>query len=154
MSESNDEPDDDHYYINNRKTKPGIACSRCGALHDNGSWTWNALPENIEHDVCPTCTRIDNNNPAGRVIIRGNYFSNHKDDIMQLIDTISKSELSDYPLERLMEMKNGSEETELTTTGIHLARRIGYALQLAYDGELSSKQSGDDHIIVYWTKND
>jgi|AntRauTorcE11897_2_1112592.scaffolds.fasta_scaffold00104_10 hypothetical protein len=155
--ESEDEPVD-HYghtqqQSSNMYVNQGTVCSRCGALYINGKWTWNTLPDNHEKDLCPACKRIENNEPAGHAILRGTYFAKHKDDIIHFIDNISKSELSDHPLERLMDIKNGSSDTEITTTGIHLARRIGYALQLAYGGELNSTQSDDDHIIVYWTKD-
>ncbi|MBD3616321.1 MAG: ATPase [Gracilimonas sp.] len=139
--------------VNDINITPSIVCSNCGALYANGEWTWNALPNDHIKGVCPSCKRIEDHDPAASVIIKGTYFAGHKDEINHLVKNISKSELSDHPLERLMDIKDGASETEFTTTGIHLARRIGYALQLAYDGELRSVQSDNDHIIVYWEKD-
>lgn len=128
-------------------------CTRCGALNTNNEWTWNTLPDKYEQGICPSCKRIEHNEPAGRVVIKGTYFSGHKDEIIQLIENISRSELSAHPLERLMDMRNGTMETEFTTTGIHLARRIGNTLQLAFDGKLITILTDGDHLIVHWEKD-
>jgi hypothetical protein len=151
--------DDAAYKVNGDKKLNGIdtnvdtVCTRCGALYTNNEWTWNTLPDKYEHGVCPSCKRIEHNEPAGRVVLKGTYFSGHKDEIIQLIENISRSELSAHPLERLMDMRNGTKDTEFTTTGIHLARRIGNALQLAYEGKLITTLTDDDHLIVEWEKD-
>lgn len=130
-----------------------VVCTGCGALFTNDKWTWNTLPDKYENGVCPSCTRIKNSDPAGQIIIRGTYFSGHKNEIIQLIQNISSAELSIDPLERLMEMCNGSKELVFKTSGVHLARKIGNALQLAFDGELITTQTDDEHLTVHWNKN-
>lgn len=139
--------------VNDINITPDIVYSSCGALHTNGEWTWNAILNDHKTVVCPSCKRIENHDPAASIIIKGTYFSGHKDEIIRLVQNISKSELTDHPLERLIDIKHGTSGVEFTTAEIQLARRIGYALQLAYDGELSSVQSDNDHIIVYWKKD-
>ena len=54
-------------------------------------------------------------------------------------------------MERIMDIQGDKEMTLVTTTGIHIARRIGEALSRAYKGVFSfNYANGDEHIQVNW----
>jgi hypothetical protein len=50
-------------------------------------------------------------------------------------------------------VKTDHKQTVITTTGIHLARRIGEALSRAYNGSYSFNYlDGEDYIEVNWQR--
>jgi hypothetical protein len=52
-----------------------------------------------------------------------------------------------------MGIEAGQNHTLVTTTGIHVARRIGEALGRAYKGDLSYQYAdGEKRIRVYWQR--
>lgn len=52
-----------------------------------------------------------------------------------------------------MTISHGVDHTAITTTGIHLARRLGEALAKAYKGELSFHYAdAEDTIRVSWQR--
>ena len=58
-----------------------------------------------------------------------------------------------HPLQRIMQMEEAGGKLIVTTTDVHLARRIGDALHAAFQGELSVKYSPDDFLVrVNWTR--
>ena len=59
-----------------------------------------------------------------------------------------------HPLERIMAIKDGKDGTIVTTTGIHIARRIGESLARAYNGDFSFQYADDEKSIrVYWQRD-
>ncbi|HEX9715949.1 MAG TPA: hypothetical protein VGA28_09710, partial [Desulfurivibrionaceae bacterium] len=60
----------------------------------------------------------------------------------------------DHPMERLMAIVEEEGRTLVTTTGIHLARRIGEALSNAYQGELDfAYGDGEKSIRLNWSRD-
>ena len=56
-------------------------------------------------------------------------------------------------MERIMAISAAEDHTLLTTTGIHLARRLGEALKNAYQGELNFTYGDADNIIrLTWSR--
>jgi len=72
---------------------------------------------------------------------------------LNLIRNEEKLEKREHPLERVISIVHENERTLVTTTGVHIARRIGKALSRAYQGNFSF-QYGDDEksIRVYWSR--
>lgn len=130
-----------------------MVCSKCGALHKNGTWSWEQLPNKIKEGICPACERIQKYQPAGFVTLTGNYLEKNKDHLITFIQSIATSELSEQPLERLMDITRNEKAIIITTTGVNLARRIGYALNLAFQGNLTSTSNGEDHIDIVWHRD-
>ena len=129
-------------------------CTSCEALYTKGRWTWEKAEGKAAQTICPACRRISENFPAGYVEIRGTFFESHRDEIINLISNIEKVEKSAHPLERVMSIKPNGQKTLLTTTGIHIARRIGEAMSRAYQGELSFQYAdGEKRIQVFWKRD-
>ena len=57
------------------------------------------------------------------------------------------------PLHRIMAIKDKGEEIEITTTDIHLPRRIGQALHNAYKGDFDFHYDEEGYFVrVNWTR--
>jgi NMD protein affecting ribosome stability and mRNA decay len=128
-------------------------CSECGALFVDGRWTWQEAPAKSHPTICPACRRIADRYPAGYVEIKGSFFPEHRTEILNLIHNVEKQEKSEHPLERIMTITTVDNYPLITTTGVHLARRLGEALSQAYKGELSVQYAEAGNCIrVYWQR--
>ena len=66
---------------------------------------------------------------------------------------VEATEKKERPLERIMAIADVGDQTVVTTTGIHVARRIGESLSHSYQGEFNFKYGdGEDSIRVAWTR--
>lgn len=143
-----------HDTYQQKKKFPGPAvCATCRALFVEGRWTWLEPPDGAYIAVCPACERIADNYPAGRILIKGSFFNQHREEISNLIRNLEGQEKKEHPLERLMAMVEEENQVTITTTGIHLARRLGEALSHAYQGELDfTYADAEKSILVTWSR--
>jgi hypothetical protein len=140
-------------YMKTITPKASMVCSNCGAIFSNGKWTWKELLSTSKETICPACKRINDNYPAGFVEIKGSFYSGHEEEISNLIMNTEKLEKKERPLERIMMFKPGKSMATLTTTGIHIARRIGEALSRSYQGNFSFQYlDGEKSIRVFWER--
>jgi len=138
-------------YLNLSKLPEPTMCEKCGVVFSNGRWTWKEIPAQANKIHCPACKRTADNYPAGKIKLSGDFYLEHQDEISNLIHNIETQEKNEHPLERIMTIKSNREETILTTTGIHIARRIGEALSRAYKGKFDfTYRDGEDYIEVTW----
>jgi hypothetical protein len=129
-------------------------CTSCGAVFTKGRWTWETIAGKAHHTTCPACRRISENFPAGYVEIRGAFFNGHQDEILNLVHNIEKVEKTAHPLERVMAVTPNGQHTVITTTGIHIARRIGEAMSRAYQGDYSMQYAdGEKRIRIFWQRD-
>lgn len=142
----------DTYQARGKWPEPTI-CTECGALFVNGRWSWRAAPERANKTICPACRRIGDNYPAGHIEIKGTFFDEHRDEITNLILNVEQQQKSQHPMERIISITGTKDHILVTTTGIHLARRIGEALSSAYKGELSVQYAKAENVIrVSWQR--
>ena len=142
----------DTYLEKDSLPEPSI-CRKCNATFINGRWTWNKIDGKTNKTTCPACRRRADNYPAGFVELKGKFFNNHKEEIENLIRNTEKLEKGERPLERIMKMQSDKKLTLVTTTGIHIARRIGEALSRSYQGDFSFQYAEGDKIIrVFWER--
>lgn len=138
-------------YLSQTKLPEPTVCNNCGAVFSNGRWTWKEPVEQAHKIICPACKRRADNYPAGSIKISGVFYQDHKEEILNLIQNVEKQEKNERPMERIMAIKDDKAMTVVTTTGIHIARRIGEALSRAYKGDYSFNYANDDeHILVTW----
>ncbi|NTV45138.1 MAG: ATPase, partial [Chlorobiales bacterium] len=116
------------FYREQQKLPDPTVCPKCNALFSNGRWTWNTSLEKPNEAVCPACRRIADKLPAGHIEIKGDFFKSHYDEILNLVRNIEEQEKTAHPLERIMSIDGNGDKTVVSTTGIHVARRIGEAL--------------------------
>ena len=128
-------------------------CTKCRSLFIDGRWTWKNAPADANQVVCPACQRIRDNYPAGYLYIRGDFYKDHKSEILNLFKNEEKIEKTEHPMERIMAASYEQDQTIVTTTGIHMARRLGAALTRAYQGELTFQYGeGEEAIQVRWER--
>jgi NMD protein affecting ribosome stability and mRNA decay len=141
----------DAYKIKGKLAEP-TACPQCGAVFLSGRWQWNKAPANAHQHTCPACQRIHDHFPAGFVTLDGSFYTSHRDEIMHLISNEEKREKADHPLQRIMATEEIDGALHVTTTDIHLARRIGEALHHAYQGTLDYHYNPEQNLLrVSWT---
>jgi hypothetical protein len=140
-------------YREGDKSLETAQCTECGVLFLNGRWSWEEPPAETKETICPACRRIADRYPAGHIEIKGSFFAEHREELLNLIRNTEKQEKGQYPLERIMSITDQKNHTLITTTGIHIARRIGEALSRAYKGELSFQYAdAEKRIRVYWQR--
>src|SRR6478735_9894160 len=142
---ANDE--DDPYMM---RAKPGgpTVCPSCKSYFHEGRWTWDKAPRDAHEQTCPACQRIHDRFPAGYITIKGEFFKEHRDEILALIKSREEAEKGQRPLQRIMTMdakKDGS--LEVTTTDSHIARTLAEALHSAYKGDLKLRYSRDENLL-------
>lgn len=128
-------------------------CPGCNAVYAAGRWRWAEAPADAKQHLCPACQRIRDKVPAGIVLLRGEYLDAHRDELLNLARHQEALEKSDHPLNRIMAIIKRPDEVEITTTDIHLPRRIGDALHHAHKGELELVYAEDEYFVrVLWTR--
>ena len=72
---------------------------------------------------------------------------------MNLVRNVEATAKKERPLERIMAIENDGDQAVVTTTGIHVARRIGESLSHSYQGEFDFRYGdGEDSIRVSWSR--
>lgn len=128
-------------------------CTKCGVVFTKGRWSWEKMPKKAHQVVCPACRRRDGNYPAGYITLKGSFFEENHEEIVNLIRNTEKQEKQQHPLERIMGVLVKNDHTLIMTTGIHIARRIGNALSRSYKGDFSFHYpEGEKSIRVYWER--
>jgi NMD protein affecting ribosome stability and mRNA decay len=140
-------------YQARHKLQDNTACPQCGAVYHEGRWQWRSAAEPVHQALCPACHRIADKFPAGIVTLRGDFARGHKDEIIGLARHQEAAEKPEHPLNRIMNIAEDAEGIVINTTDIHLPRRIGEAIERAFDGELEEKFDKDGYFVrVDWTR--
>ncbi len=140
-------------YKTRLKLPDPTVCPRCGAVFHKGRWTWESAPSGAYEELCQACRRVNDGYPAGIVTLRGAFLKTRRTEILSLARNQEKMEKSARPLHRIMAIKDKGEEIEITTTDIHLPRRIGQALHNAYKGEFDFHYDEEGYFVrVNWTR--
>ena len=136
-----------------RKLGEPARCPDCGASRRDGRWSWRGGEGPAKAARCPACQRVRDNFPAGFVSVSGEFFAGHRDEILALVRRCEAAEKRSHPLERIMKIADEDAGVLVTTTGIHLARRIGDALQDAYKGALQFHYNKEELLLrVAWRR--
>lgn len=134
----------------------GVAlCPKCGAVYQQGRWSWQAAPAAEAQSLdCPACQRIADDQPAGTLHLSGAFLGEHRDEILNLIHNTETAEKAQHALERLLRVRDEEAGLQVTTTGVHLANRIGHALSAAYKGSIEYSYNEDEHHVgIHWRRD-
>ncbi|WP_051516603.1 BCAM0308 family protein [Herbaspirillum sp. RV1423] len=128
-------------------------CRECGAAYDDGEWKWSA-PSSVAVEVqCPACRRIDEDMPAGYLIIHGDFDLQQQQELRCLLLRRAAREMAAYPMERIINISEQMDGTIVKTTGLRLARSLGVVLATTYRGSLRLRYKDDERCLrVDWHK--
>jgi NMD protein affecting ribosome stability and mRNA decay len=142
----------DPYRSKSKLSEPTV-CPRCGAVYHQGRWTWMKRPASAHEEMCPACQRVEDKYPAGFLTLGGRFLQDHKEEILNLVRNEEQDENAEHPLNRVMQIEEGTEGIVVTTTDLHLPRRIGEALSRAYQGDIDFHYIEEGSILrVQWTR--
>jgi NMD protein affecting ribosome stability and mRNA decay len=142
----------DPYLALSKPAEPTV-CPQCGVVYHGGRWQRLARPAAAHEQLCPACHRIRDNLPAGIITLGGAFAYQHADEILALVRNEEAREANRHPLQRIMAVTRQDEHIVITTTDVHVARRIGDAVAGAFGGTLSLKYSADEYLVrVDWTR--
>jgi hypothetical protein len=128
-------------------------CPHCHAVFHHERWRWMAQPPAAHEAMCPACQRIRDHNPAGFLTLSGRFLADHQQEILNLARNEEATEKAEYPLHRIMDIEARTDGILITTTDIHLPRRIGEALHHAYRGDLEVHSVDEDRSLrVHWQR--
>jgi NMD protein affecting ribosome stability and mRNA decay len=130
-----------------QKLPEPTVCSQCHAVYSSGRWTWKDVPAQAHSVVCPACLRTQEDYPAGLIEMSGPFFEEHRQEMLNLVHNTEALEKKEHPLERIIKIHNEGPGTVVTTTGVHLARRIGEALHHAYQGDYELEYLEDERFV-------
>jgi hypothetical protein len=146
-------PARDDCYRSLEKDSEPAACPRCHATYLKGRWTWSPAPEGAMRHTCPACQRIEDNFPAGYVILKGAFFAEHRDEILNVVTARAERARAEHPLQRIIGVENLIKGVQVTTTDGHLARGIAVAVHDAFKGNLDLDFSKDENLVrAVWSR--
>lgn len=140
----------------------GTTCPDCHAQVRRGAWRWVAAPDlpQVAHPEgrgrrCPACERIRVHDPAGLVTLEGDYVERHLPSLLSLVRHEAQRQTADHPMERLMTVEPiAGGGLQVSTTGLHLARALGHALERAHRGRLQTRYSpGELRVRIHWQRD-
>lgn len=139
-----------------QKLAEGTACPDCGAVQAGGRWVWGRASggaPGARRTRCPACRRLRDGMPAGWVQLEGAWFAAHRREVLARLEHCEAAERRQHPLQRIMRVEYGPAEALVTTTDVHLARRMGHALRAAFKGTLTVRYArAENQVRVRWMR--
>ena len=78
----------------------------------------------------------------------------HKDELAHMARHQEEIEKPEHPLDRIMAIDEDAEGLTITTTDIHLPRRIGETIKRTWRGKLTMSFEEDGYFIrVSWSRD-
>lgn len=144
----------DPYMTRSKLSEPTV-CPTCSVVFSGGRWQWlTTIPDGANQELCPGCQRIRDKVPAGLLTLSGEFFDEHRDEIMHLVHNKVEAQKAQHPMKRLMvveDQKGGG--VVVSFTDAHSPRGVGEAIERAYEGELDIQYTKGAGIVrVYWRR--
>lgn len=138
------------------KPRETTVCPQCGAVFHQGRWQWTDRPPGAHEMLCQACHRINDHYPAGILTLTGAFVGGHRDELVRLARRQEEAERPEHPLNRIMGIEDEApDRLIISTTDIHLPRRIGEAVARAYHGEVNEQFAEDEYFVrVNWHRDE
>jgi hypothetical protein len=150
----------DSSYIPDGHYPDDTVCSRCHAVYHNQHWNRDdrraetLLESGAATVVCAGCKIVEERNPGGIVTLRGDYWPQHREDILNLIRNEETRGIHTNPLERIIEIREEGDSLIIETTNVKLAQKIARSIDKAHSGTLDYHWPNTNHLLrVYWERN-
>jgi len=141
------QPKEHDTYKARGKTPDAMVCDTCGVVSHGGRWSWGSHPVTDERGgLCPACKRIRDNYPAGTIRLDASFLP-YREEIQRMVTKTEAVEKDEHPLERLMNIAEAEDGITLTTTGIHLARRITSKLERRFHKQARIRYPEEQKLI-------
>lgn len=148
-------------YIPRKGFEEPTICPSCNAIYFKKKWNFDEnlfkkveKDKNVNHLKCPACRKIEDHYPMGIIRLAGNFVSEHREEIVNLLHSEEKRAMEKNPLERIMKIEKGDGGIYAETTSDSLALRIGRVLSRAYKGKSDYKfRYGDKFVMVEWRRD-
>lgn len=138
-------------YKSGLKMPEPTRCPECNAVFEGGRWVWGTAPADANEALCPACRRIRERVPAGFLSISGDFFKEHREEILNLIHNVEQRQKEQRPMERIMAESAVDGGLELQFTDPHLTRAVTEALHHAYGGDADFKYADEDVLLrAHW----
>jgi hypothetical protein len=146
--------DHDPYKSKSKPPEPSV-CPVCQAVFQDGRWQWlEVRSSESRRQLCQACQRIRDNYPAGLLTVTGSLIKSRRTEILGLISNHARGERAQHPLHRIIRVEDQPDMMVVSTTDVHLPRRIGNALHHAYTGKLELQyDKANCFVRVNWNSN-
>lgn len=127
----------DPYKLSGKPLEPSV-CPVCRAVFKHGRWQWSEFwPQDAHQETCQACQRIRDHYPAGFLTLSGAFLKTHREGLFNLVRHQELCERTRHPLHRILSVEERPNQIVVTTTDIHLPKRLARAIQSAYKGRLT-----------------
>jgi NMD protein affecting ribosome stability and mRNA decay len=137
------------------------ACTQCHALYRGKRWFFDADlyhrltgARQVREVLCPTCRKIKDRYPEGILTLEGEFFTQHREEIVQLLEKEAARVSGRSVADRIIHMvPEGQDRLVVETTTEKLAQHLGRTVYRAFKGDLHFKWSEMDRFVrVYWSR--
>lgn len=144
----------DPYKTAQKPAEPSV-CPKCNAVFKGGRWQWlESWPTEAHKVICQACRRIRDNYPAGLITMSGEFVKANETEVLNLARNEEKAERELHPLHRIIKVEKRAAAVVVSTTDIHLPKRIGQALRRAYKGRLEVHyEKASCFVLANWVSN-
>lgn len=133
------------------KVADAVVCDDCALVYHAGRWHHGAPPVGpVEGGLCPACRRIRGKSPAGTVLVPASLLADRAA-VERLVRTVEVQERAEHPLERLMAVTERRGDLVITTTGVHLARRVAARLERRFHRKAQFHYGDEEELRVDWS---
>jgi NMD protein affecting ribosome stability and mRNA decay len=136
-------------------------CHECHALYQGKNWFFDGKlyqelmgARKVREVICPTCRKIKDHYPEGILTLSGEFFTQHKAEIVRLLEKEANRVSGRNVLDRIIKMTEEEPgKLVVETTTEKLAQHLGRAVYRAYKGNLDFRWSEMNKFVrVYWTR--
>jgi NMD protein affecting ribosome stability and mRNA decay len=141
--------------------KEAAYCQQCHVVYQNKGWffdekIYNQLKSSAQAQevVCPTCRKIKDRYPQGYLTLSGEFFVQHKDEILKVLEKEASRVAARSFDDRIIQLvPEGEGKLVVETTTEKLAQHLGRAVHKAYKGDLTFQWGEVNKFVrVYWIR--
>jgi NMD protein affecting ribosome stability and mRNA decay len=135
-------------------------CTQCQALYQGKRWFFDAKlsarlagTDKVREVVCPTCRKIKDHFPEGILTLTGEFFAQHKEEIVRLLTKEAGRVAQRSVADRIIQIIPEDDKLVVETTTEKMAQHLGRAVYKAFKGDLHFRWGEVERFVrVYWNR--